>query len=70
MENHDVVIVGAGPAGVGMSAMLTDFGIEKMIAIERGKVGETFDRWPEEMRFITPSFTTNFWGHMDLNSVA
>ncbi len=47
MENHDVVIVGAGPAGVGMSAMLTDFGIEKMIAIERGKVGETFDRWPE-----------------------
>ena len=70
MENHDVVIVGAGPAGVGMSAMLTDFGIEKMIAIERGKVGETFDRWPEEMRFITPSFTTNFWGQMDLNSIA
>ncbi len=70
MNNYDVVIVGAGPAGVGVSSMLKDFGIEKMIVIEKGKVGETFDRWPEEMRFITPSFTTNFWSHMDLNSIA
>ena len=24
----------------------------------------------KKIRFITPSFTTNFWEHMDLNSVA
>jgi len=70
MENYDVVIVGAGPAGVGITSMLKDFGIENMVVLERGKVGETFDKWPEEMRFITPSFTTNFWAQMDLNSIA
>ena len=70
MENYNVVIVGAGPSGVGISSMLKSFGIEKIIVLERGKIGSTFDMWPEEMRFITPSFTTNFWGHMDLNSIA
>ena len=60
MKNYDVVIVGAGPAGVGISSMLKDFGVENMIVLERGKIGETFDKLPEEMRFITPSFTTNF----------
>ncbi len=69
MENYDVVIVGAGAAGVGIAAMLKDFGIEKMVVLEREQVGASFEKWPEEMRFITPSFTTNFWGHIDLNSV-
>ena len=70
LKNYDVVIVGAGPAGIGISSMLKNFGIEKIIVLDKGKVGDTFDKWPKEMRFITPSFTTNFWGHMDLNSVA
>ena len=69
MEKYDVVIVGAGAAGIGMASMLKDFGIEKMLVLEKDKVGSTFDKWPEEMRFITPSFTTNFWGHIDINSV-
>ena len=70
MKNYDVVIVGAGPAGVGISSMLKDIGIEKMIVLERNQVGDTFDKWPTEMRFITPSFTTNYWSHIDLNSIA
>ena len=70
MKNYDVVIVGAGAAGVGIAAMLQDFGVENMVVLERDKVGATFAKWPKEMRFITPSFTTNFWGHLDLNSVA
>ena len=69
MEKYDVVIVGAGAAGIGIASMLKDFGIEKMLVLEKDKVGSTFDKWPEEMRFITPSFTTNFWGHIDINSV-
>ena len=69
MENYDVVIVGAGAAGVGIASMLKDFGVEKMVVLERDEVGATFDKWPKEMRFITPSFTTNFWGQIDLNSV-
>ena len=70
MENYDVVIVGAGAAGIGIAAMLKDFGVENMVVLERENVGASFDKWPKEMRFITPSFTTNSWGHIDLNSVA
>ena len=69
MQNYDVVIVGAGASGIGIASMLKDFGVKKMVVLERYKVGATFEKWPKEMRFITPSFTTNFWGHMDLNSV-
>ena len=58
MEKRDVVIVGAGAAGVGIACMLKDLGLENMLIIERDKVGSTFEKWPDEMRFITPSFTT------------
>ena len=53
----DVIIVGAGAAGVGTALMLTKtFGLEasRVLLIERGEaVGETFRRWPSEMRFIS-----------------
>ncbi|MEM1095870.1 MAG: NAD(P)/FAD-dependent oxidoreductase [Bacteroidota bacterium] len=63
------MIVGAGPAGIGIGAMLKELGVERMVILERETVGATFTKWPEEMRFITPSFTTNFFGHLDLNAV-
>ena len=33
MKNYDVVIVGAGPAGVGITSMLKDFWVENMILL-------------------------------------
>ncbi|MQA07856.1 MAG: pyridine nucleotide-disulfide oxidoreductase [Pseudonocardiaceae bacterium] len=65
----DALVIGAGPAGVGtgLAMMLVDdlvFGV-----VERGRVGETFRRWPERMRFLTPSFTGNAFGAIDLNAV-
>merc|ERR1740138_117896 len=71
----DVIIVGAGAAGVGCAMMLTKtFGLDssRVLLIERGEeVGDTFRRWPEEMRFISPSFNQQGWtGSMDLNSIA
>jgi len=44
--------------------------IENLCIIDRHRVGATFDRWPAETRFITPSFPTNSIGMLDLNSVA
>ena len=72
---HDVIIVGAGAAGVGCAMMLTKtFGLDpsRVLLIERGEgVGDSFRRWPAEMRFISPSFNQQGWtASMDLNSIA
>ncbi|MEM6780818.1 MAG: NAD(P)/FAD-dependent oxidoreductase [Pseudomonadota bacterium] len=65
---HPVVIIGAGPAGIGIGALLAQCAIPAFI-LERGRIGESFHRWPKETRFISPSFTGNFFGSVDLNAV-
>lgn len=66
----DVVIVGAGAAGVGCGVVLRDLGVERFTILERYTVGASFQRWPEEMRLLTPSFLGNAFGLLDLNAVA
>ena len=71
----DVIIVGAGAAGIGTAFTLTHvFGLDpsRVLLLERGEaIGETFRRWPQEMRFISPSFNQQGWTNsFDLNSVA
>ncbi|EAA9756148.1 monooxygenase, partial [Salmonella enterica] len=68
--DYDCVIVGGGPAGIGMASVLQDLGLSRFTVLERSEVGATFLAWPEEMRLITPSFTSNAYGMMDLNAVA
>jgi len=67
---YDVVIVGAGAAGIGCGVVLQDLGMKRFLILERANVGASFDAWPEEMRFITPSFTSNAFGMLDLNAIA
>eukprot|EP00948_MAST-09A_sp_MAST-9A-sp1_P002849 g2849.t1 len=74
-HEYDVIVVGAGAAGIGVAISLTKtFGLsnERVLILERGRnIGETFLRWPDEMRFISPSFNSQGWtGSFDLNSVA
>ncbi len=66
---RDVIIVGAGPAGVGMAAALRQRGVNDVLVIDRYEVGASFLRWPDETRFITPSFYSNPFGPIDLNAV-
>lgn len=67
----EVVIVGAGPAGLGCAALLKQMGIEneELIVLERGEIGQSFINWPETMRFITPSFPSNGYHQTDLNAI-
>lgn len=66
----DVVIVGAGAAGIGLGLMLQALGIERFALLERHEVGASFRRWPRETRFITPSFYGNPFGLPDLNAIS
>ncbi|MEM1146005.1 MAG: NAD(P)/FAD-dependent oxidoreductase [Pseudomonadota bacterium] len=67
---HDVIVVGAGAAGVGVAVALKHAGIDDFLVLERDEVGASFAAWPFETRFITPSFPTNSFGMLDLNSIA
>jgi len=69
-RDHDVVIVGAGAAGVGVAVALQHAGVDDVVLLDRNTVGASFDAWPAETRFITPSFPTNSIGMLDLNAVA
>ena len=66
---HQVAIVGAGPAGLGCAVALKAFGVNDIVILDRHEVGASFRRWPQEMRLITPSFTSNAFGLLDLNSI-
>ena len=71
----DVIVVGAGAAGVGIAVMLIHtFGLDpsRVLLVERGEaIGTSFRLWPEEMRFISPSFNQQGWtSSFDLNSIA
>ncbi|MEM9299897.1 MAG: NAD(P)-binding domain-containing protein, partial [Bacteroidota bacterium] len=53
-DYYDVVIVGAGPAGLGIGIILQQLGIYYVI-LEKSSVGASFRKWPKETRFISPS---------------
>lgn len=69
MRSVDVVIVGAGPAGIGMARALQRVSGLECEVLDRGRVGESFRQWPAQTRFITPSFYSNPFGLADLNAV-
>ncbi len=68
-RSFDVVIVGAGAAGIGFGVTLRHLGIENFAILDRAAVGDSFLRWPRQARFITPSFASNQFGLLDLNAV-
>ena len=70
VKPYDVVVVGGGAAGVGVAITLMHAGIENYVVLARHTVGASFASWPDETRFITPSFATNSIGMLDLNSIA
>jgi thioredoxin reductase len=65
----DVLIVGAGPAGLGCAVALKACGVENLAILERRGVGSSFESWPAQMRMITPSFHSNPFGQVDLNAI-
>ena len=56
LKKIDVAIIGAGPAGIGISAMLLELGIKSQVVLERKKIGQSFDLWPKVQVLV---FTRN-----------
>lgn len=65
----DALVIGAGPAGVGTALALQAVDGMTYGPLDRGKIGQTFLDWPEWTRLLTPSFTGNAFGAIDLNAV-
>ena len=66
--NTAVTIIGGGAAGIGVGAVLKKMDIPFVI-LERETIGHSFKKWPSGTRFISPSFTGNFFGLPDLNAI-
>lgn len=68
MTVSSVIIVGSGPAGIGVASLLNQTDIDYAI-LEKNVIGTSFLKWPKSMEMITPSFPSNAFGQIDLNSV-
>ncbi|MEM6911860.1 MAG: NAD(P)/FAD-dependent oxidoreductase [Verrucomicrobiota bacterium] len=64
-----VLIVGAGPAGLGVSAALKRAGVIDQLVIDAREIGAAFRSWPRQMSLLTPSFHSNAFGLTDLNAI-
>ena len=64
----EVVVVGAGPSGIGVSIILQKMGINFTV-LERNDVGGSFLKWSKQMRLLTPSFFGNTFKMIDLNAI-
>lgn len=67
--DFDVIIIGAGPAGLGVALPLIECGITRICILEARTVGASFENWPKQMRLITPSFHSNPFRQPDLNAI-
>ena len=65
LEPYNTIVIGAGTAGVGVTIALQHAGVEDYLLVDRNEVGSSFAAWPEETRFITPSFPSNSIGMLD-----
>ncbi len=68
-RSFDIVVVGAGAAGLGFGVTLRHLGIDNFVILDRTAIGASFLSWSRQTRFITPSFNSNQFGPLDLNAI-
>lgn len=69
MSEHDAIVIGAGPAGLGVAATLRRTGIEPLI-LERGQqIGPRWHTYYDRLRLQSPRWLTNLPGYRFPRSV-
>ena len=62
MEQIEVVVIGAGQAGLATSHELTGLGVDHVV-LERGRIGETWrNRW-DSFCLVTPNWSVRLPDH-------
>ena len=69
LTTTNTLIIGAGPAGLGVGVALRHAGLDDVLVIDAQCIGAAFRAWPKEMSLLTPSFNSNPFGMIDLNSI-
>lgn len=64
-----VLVIGAGPAGLGVAIALKHAGVSDFLIVDAKEIGASFRAWPKGMSLLTPSFYSNSFGLTDLNSI-
>ena len=64
-----VLIVGAGPAGLGVATALKQADVNDVLVVDTREIGASFLNWPRQMTLLSPSFHSNSFGLTDLNSI-
>ncbi len=54
-EHHRIIIVGAGPGGLAVAAALHDEGVEDVVILEKGEIGESWREYPTDTHLISES---------------
>lgn len=69
-QRYDIIIVGAGAAGIGLGVLFEKMGVKNYRILEKDQVGSSFEQWPSYTRFISPSFAGNAFNAFDLNTIS
>jgi thioredoxin reductase len=54
-ETHQVIVVGAGPGGIAVAAALKDKGIDDLLVLDKGCVGQAWLDYPEDTHLLSGS---------------
>jgi thioredoxin reductase (NADPH) len=61
MEQHDVAVIGSGPAGIAAAATLIDGGLDTVV-VEKGALADGVMHWPHGMRFFSTAANVELAG--------
>lgn len=68
METYECIIIWAWAAGVGVALKLQELWVDYLV-LEWETIGSSFKKWNTSTHFISPSFPSNAFGQVDLNSI-
>lgn len=58
-QYHQVIIIGAGPGGITVAAALKDHGVEDVVLLDKGTIGQSWLDYPTDTHLLSESSETH-----------